>query len=110
MKYCTQCGKENDDSSKFCGNCGEDFNPTIVRENIISNSNSNNGIEVFSLVSFIIGLISWFLNLWGIVGITAIIFSIFGLNKKVTGTSKTFAIIGMVSGAINVLYAFMILA
>ncbi|EEL85629.1 hypothetical protein bcere0029_45550 [Bacillus cereus AH1272] len=36
-------------------------------------------------------------------------FSILGLNKKVTGTSKTFAIVGMVSGIINVLYAVMLL-
>lgn len=64
---------------------------------------------MFSLVGFITGLISWFINLWGLVGIIAIVFSILGLNKKVTGTSKVFAIIGVVSGIINVLYAFMLI-
>lgn len=73
------------------------------------NSNSNSSIEVFSLVGFITGLISWFINLWGLIGTIAIVFSILGLNKKVTGTSKTFAIVGMVSGIINVLYAVMLL-
>nr|WP_255256112.1 hypothetical protein [Bacillus mycoides] len=64
---------------------------------------------MFSLVGFITGLISWFINLWGLVGSIAIVFSILGLNKKVTGTSKVFAIIGVVSGIINVLYAFMLI-
>jgi len=54
-------------------------------------------------------LISWFINLWGLVGTVAIVFSILGLNKKVTGTSKVFAIVGIVSGIINVLYAFMLI-
>ncbi|MCU4989720.1 hypothetical protein OCF10_12340 [Bacillus cereus] len=54
-------------------------------------------------------MISWFINLWGLVGTVAIVFSILGLNKKVTGTSKVFAIVGIVSGIINVLYAFMLI-
>ncbi|MFJ8526912.1 zinc-ribbon domain-containing protein [Bacillus sp. NPDC094106] len=110
MKYCTQCGNENDDGNKFCGHCGEDFGHKTFRGDVMTNSNSNNSIEVFSLVGFITGLIAWFINLWGLVGITAIVFSVLGLNKKVIGTSKVFAIIGIVSGIINVLYAFMILA
>jgi len=64
---------------------------------------------VFSLVGFITGLISWFINLWGLISTIAIVFSILGLNKKVTGTSKVFAIVGIVSGVINVLYAFMLI-
>ncbi|PEU06638.1 hypothetical protein CN524_22930 [Bacillus sp. AFS019443] len=68
MKYCTQCGKENDDNNKFCGHCGEDFSQKTVRENVVSHSNSNNDFKVFSLVSFITGLVSWFINLWGIDG------------------------------------------
>ncbi|MDI6680007.1 zinc ribbon domain-containing protein [Bacillus wiedmannii] len=68
MKYCTQCGKENDSSNKFCGYCGEDFNHRTVRENAMSNSNSNNDLKAFSLVDFITRLISWFINLWGIDG------------------------------------------
>ena len=25
MKYCTKCGKENNDDARFCGGCGADF-------------------------------------------------------------------------------------
>ncbi|WP_227495812.1 hypothetical protein [Bacillus mycoides] len=64
---------------------------------------------MFSLVGFITGLISWFINLWGLVGFIAIVFSILGLNKKVTGASKVSAIIGVIFGIINVLYAFMLI-
>ncbi|PFL22539.1 zinc ribbon domain-containing protein [Bacillus cereus] len=104
MRYCTKCGNEANEGNKFCGQCGESLSYKTVEESFV-NSNSNSSIEVFSLVGFITGLISWFINLWGLVGSVAIVFSILGLNKQVTGTSKTFAIVGMVSGIINVLYA-----
>lgn len=31
MKYCTRCGKENDDNSLFCSNCGTSFNSVNTR-------------------------------------------------------------------------------
>ncbi|PDZ95003.1 hypothetical protein CON36_30720 [Bacillus cereus] len=36
MKYCTKCGKENCDSDKFCGYCGNDFSHGTFRGNIMS--------------------------------------------------------------------------
>lgn len=104
MRYCTKCGNETNEDNKFCGQCGDSLSYKTVEGNFV-NSNSNSSIEVFSLVGFITGLISWFINFWGLIGSVAIVFSILGLNKQVTGTSKTFAIVGMVSGIINVLYA-----
>ncbi|WP_002145220.1 zinc-ribbon domain-containing protein [Bacillus cereus] len=108
MSYCTKCGNETNEGNKFCGQCGESLYYETVKGNPVDR-HSNSDIEVFSLVGFITGLISWFINLWGLVGGIAIVFSILSLNKKVTGTSKVFAIIGVVSGVINVLYAFMLL-
>ncbi|MGH0429219.1 zinc ribbon domain-containing protein [Bacillus hominis] len=104
MRYCTKCGNGTNEGNKFCGQCGESLSYKMVEESFV-NSDSNSSIEVFSLVGFITGLISWFINFWGLIGTIAIVFSILGLNKQVTGTSKTFAIVGLVSGIINVLYA-----
>ncbi|MBP3971119.1 zinc ribbon domain-containing protein [Bacillus sp. WL1] len=104
MRYCAKCGNETNEGNKFCGQCGQSFSYKTIERSV-----SNSGIEVFSLVGFITGLISWFINLWGLIGSVAIVFSILGLNKKVTGMSKTFAIVGLVSGIINVLYAVMLL-
>jgi hypothetical protein len=75
--------------------------------NVNPEPNQKPGIETMSLVGFILGLISFLINFWGIVGGAGLIFSILGLNKRVTGTSKTFAIVGAVSGGINLLYGFM---
>lgn len=33
VKYCTNCGKENHESSVFCENCGENFNKKQYNEN-----------------------------------------------------------------------------
>ncbi|HDR4860886.1 TPA: zinc ribbon domain-containing protein [Bacillus cereus] len=104
MGYCTKCGNETNEGNKFCGQCGESLSYKTVGGSF-PNSSSNSSIAIFSLVGFITGLISWFINLWGLIGSVAIVFSILGLNKKVTGTSKTFAIVGVISGIINVLYA-----
>ncbi|AND10098.1 hypothetical protein Bt4C1_23625 [Bacillus thuringiensis serovar alesti] len=104
MGYCTKCGNETNEGNKFCGQCGESLSYKTVGGSF-PNSSSNSSIEIFSLVGFITGLISWFINLWGLIGSVAIVFSILGLNKKVTDTSKTFAIVGVISGIINVLYA-----
>lgn len=75
MKYCTQCGKENDANSKFCGYCGEEFNHRKVSQHTLSNSNSD--FKAFSLVGFINRLVSWFINLSGITGTN-------GAKNKVT--------------------------
>ncbi|OUA85670.1 zinc ribbon domain-containing protein [Bacillus thuringiensis] len=104
MGYCTKCGNETNEGNKFCGQCGESLSYKTVGGSF-PNSSSNSSIEIFSLVGFITGLISWFINLWGLIGSVAIVFSILDLNKKVTGTSKTFAIVGVITGIINVLYA-----
>lgn len=40
MKICPNCNSENDDTSKFCKNCGENLNQIVVKEEI--NENFNN--------------------------------------------------------------------
>ncbi|MCA1002745.1 zinc ribbon domain-containing protein [Bacillus thuringiensis] len=66
MKYCTQCGKENDTNSNFCGYCGEEFNHKKVSKHNLNNSNSD--FKAFSLIGFINRLVSGVINLLGIDG------------------------------------------
>ena len=73
--------------------------------------NRNNSTNVMTIVGFVLGLVSFFLNFWGIVGVLAIVFSAIGLSKisKTGEKGKVFAIIGLISGIINVLYAFFLI-
>ena len=71
----------------------------------------NDSISETIIVGFVLGLISWFLNFFGIVGIMAIVFSAIGLSQ-LSGTNqkgKILAIIGLASGIINVICTFIIM-
>lgn len=84
MKYCTQCGKENDTNSNFCGYCGEEFNHKKVSKHTLNNSNSD--FKAFSLIGFINRLVSGVTNLLGIAGTN-------GVKNKVTRIRLFLAII-----------------
>lgn len=43
-KYCSKCGKENDDNSKFCGSCGEKLSG-LHTINKIDKDNTQNDID-----------------------------------------------------------------
>ena len=62
------------------------------------------------LAGFIISIVSWFLTLFGIVSITAIILSVVGLvqvnNDPVNQKGKGLAIAGIIIGSISALVAF----
>ena len=69
-------------------------------DQIITTKNSYN---VFAIVGFI----SFFLNFFGIVGILAVVFSAIGLSQisKNQQKGKVLAILGIIFGAINIIYA-----
>ncbi|QFR24862.1 zinc-ribbon domain-containing protein [Schleiferilactobacillus harbinensis] len=58
-----------------------------------------------ALFGYIFGLGCWFINLWGVVGVLAIIFSIWALVTKVHRLSKVMAVMGLIGGTVNVAYA-----
>lgn len=61
-------------------------------------------------IGFVLGLISWLLSLFGVVPIIAIVFSCLAMSTGVEGRSKVFAMIGIVSGVINIIYVLVVLA
>ena len=71
----------------------------------------NDSVSGTIIAGFVLGLISWFLNFFGIVGIIAIVFSAIGLSQlsRTNQKGKVLAIIGLVLGIINVIYAFVII-
>jgi len=119
MAFCSNCGEKIVDGMKFCSKCGKPVNNlpnepitpldqnqfTIINEN--NSSNEKKTLNTMALIGFIAGLISWLLNFWGIVGIIACIFSGIGLGKfnSKTENNKWMAVIGIISGGINIIYA-----
>lgn len=73
-------------------------------DQIITTKNSYN---VFAIVGFVLGIISFFLNFFGIVGILAVVFSAIGLSQipKNQQKGKVLSILGIIFGAINIIYA-----
>ena len=71
----------------------------------------NDSVSGTIIAGFVLGLISWFLNFFGIIGIIAIVFSAIGLSQlsRTNQKGKVLAIIGLVSGIISVIYAFIII-
>ena len=67
----------------------------------------NDSVSGTIIAGFVLGLISWFLNFFGIIGIIAIVFSAIGLSQlsRTNQKGKVLAIIGLVLGIINVIYA-----
>ena len=76
---------------------------------IITTKNSYN---VFAIVGFVLGIISFFLNFFGIVGILAVVFAAVGLSQisKKQQQGKVLAILGIIFGAINIIYAIFTIA
>ena len=72
----------------------------------------NNSVSGTIIVGFVLGLISWFLNFFGIIGIIAIVFSAIGLSQlsRTNQKGKVLAIIGLVSGIVSsVIYSIFII-
>ena len=98
--YCKKCGNKIGEQV-YCEKCGE-------KVEIIKSTTETN---IFSVIGFIVSVISIFINLWGLVGIAAVVLSTIGLLKiKESGEKgKEFAIIGISIGVFSIFYAFIVL-
>lgn len=74
MKYCTRCGKGNNDSDKFCGYCGKDFSHKTFRKNVI---NLEGLKELFTKKQ------TW-ISIGTIIGILIVRFFVFGGSSELT--------------------------
>lgn len=62
MKFCTKCGKENNDENKFCIGCGASFESNEQKEMTVdatvTNEVNNTKKSTLNLVGMILGIIS----------------------------------------------------
>ena len=73
-------------------------------------NNSSNKYNSCAIIGFILGIIAFFFNFFGLIGFLAVIFSSIGLYQLLTNNynGKTLAILGLTFGIINIIYAFVI--
>lgn len=116
--FCIHCGKEIPEGSAFCPECGGNQNvkTTPVKESPAVSAADSDPVPIplaktkyntLSIVGFVIGLVSWFLNFWGLMGIAALVISILGLLgcRRKNEKGLIFAVVGICSGVVNIIYA-----
>lgn len=120
---CDECGKEISDKAKnciHCGNiiitytkcneCGESFAldrsscPKCGCPNYnLANSNKS---DTICLSGLIVGIISFFIDFFGLVSATGLTLSIIGYANATNQKSKTFSIVGMIFSGIELILKF----
>lgn len=119
--YCIKCGSQLSDEAKFCTNCGANINnesPENTYYQSSSNENNKNTdgertlitkapTNLFCILGICISVISFFINLWGLVAIVGVVLSIIGLQqiKTTQENGRELAISGIIGGGINIIYA-----
>lgn len=121
---CSECGKEISDKATVCMNCG---NPVDTSVNFEQESNANVKNTVanyeiniktnedilnvqkcngYSLSGFIISIVAFFIDFFGLCSASALILSIVGVSYAKNGKSKTFGVIGIILSSIELIYKF----
>lgn len=104
--FCVNCGKQLEPGENFCSHCGMQINQANNNQNQYIPVQSNIKPDGLSTAGFIIGIISLFINLFGIVGLLALILSCVGLGQTPREDKKgrDRATIGIVLGIIGIVW------
>lgn len=115
---CNECGKKMSDHAKMCPNCGCDNNIMFCPEcdkQLSSKASmcpncgcpikgykvsTNEDINPLCLSGMLIGIISFFIDFYGLVSAGALVLSIVGFTKA-SRKNRTFAIIGIICSSIE---------
>lgn len=102
--YCKNCGKELDENTNFCPNCGASQN--IDSQNTQENDDSFKQYKTMSIIGFCLSCISIFTDLKGALATAGIILSVIGLIniKDLHCKEKFFALGGILIGAGSIIY------
>lgn len=110
---CKNCGKEIDEGTKFCPECGAAQVDVALNNAEAKNEKAQSSPEsaqasgklaeynTMCIVGLIVAVISLFLTAYGVIGIAGIVLSYLGFKKckEENKKGKELAIIGMVLGA-----------
>lgn len=112
--FCTNCGKEIQEGSAFCPECGatqHGVTSPVTDAGDSPYSTSQPEVKkmpynIICIIGLIISGISLLLNFWGIVGIAGTIVSVIGLLncKQKNQNGAALAIIGIIIGVFSILY------
>ncbi len=121
---CSECGKDMSDHAKICPNCGCDNNIMFCPEcdkqlsskasmcpncgsPIKKNKNTTKEeTNAFCLGGMVTGIISFFIDFFGLVAAIGLVISIIGLSKSSSVKNGTFAIIGIICSSIELVFKF----
>lgn len=93
---CSECGDRFASDCSSCPKCGcPNFN--------IANSNKS---DTLCLSGLIVGIISFFIDFFGLVSATGLTLSIIGYTNATNQKSKTFSIVGMIFSGIELILKF----
>lgn len=93
---CSECGERFASDCSSCPKCGcPNFN--------IANSNKS---DTLCLSGLIVGIISFFIDFFGLVSATVLTLSIIGYTNATNQKSKTFSIVGMIFSGIELILKF----
>ena len=114
--FCTNCGKEIQEGSAFCPECGatqQGATPPVTNAGGYSNPTSQPVVQkvpynTMCIIGLVISGISLLLNFGGLVGIAGTIVSVIGLLrcKQKNENGKALAIIGIIIGVCSIFYGF----
>lgn len=96
---CSECGKEISDKAKTCSNCG-------CPNYSIRNYTNEDKCDSLCLSGMIVGIVSFFIDFFGLVSATGLTLSIIGYSNAKNKKSKNFAIIGIVCSGLELILKF----
>ncbi len=109
--FCKTCGKEIDETSAFCPNCGCEINTAEPVSEDKDSTKETKKQNTFCLIGLILAIVSWFIALYGTVAIAGLVLSVLGIQqtKKEGQPTNPLGLTGVVLSVVSLIYTFFVL-
>lgn len=114
--FCSKCGSKVDDDAVICPVCGCAIKKVMLKEEekpkkeyVYVSEKECSWFNVVGLIGFILSIVGWFITIFWIVPIAALVLSIVGvvLSNRYGYGLKGLSIAGIVVSAAALLFAFL---